>query len=132
MLNTIIKYPPLYTTISNSVAEIFSLQPLVATVPFECLHDSKKDHFYNIFILKTAGPIGVIVLGALYYAAKKCWLQTLRVDITELKDRKKQLHDVFMEAFFIITYVAFVPGRCVCLFMLWKILIQVTEYFQHI
>ena len=105
-----IDYPQLYTRVSESISEIFSLEFMMTTVPFECLHYSNHNHYYDMLFTKTAGPIGVVVLGALYYAARKCRLQMLQIDTTELEERKKKLHDRCMEAFFTFTYVVFVPA----------------------
>ena len=130
MLKVVINYPRLYTTYSSRVAEVFSLQFLVAAVPFECLYKSKKGHYYNELIAKTAGPIGVIALGAVLYVAMKHGLRLQCTDTAQFQKRKNQLSEKFTRAFFLITYVVYVPSRCVCPFVLFKIPIQITEYFQ--
>jgi len=111
MLITVIGYPVLYKQVSNEVSSILSLGFLVSTVPFECLHNSKNYHFYPMLFAKTAGPIGITALGALYYAAKRFWLKMLYTDTAEFEEINNKLHAKCMEAFFIITYVVFVPGR---------------------
>lgn len=129
----IVTYPHLYTRFCKACSEIFSLQFLADAIPVECFHNSKKSHFYAEFIFETAGPIGVVALGAaLYYVAMKYGLRSLCTDTAQLQERKKKLHGKCMEALFLFTYVVYVPSRCVCLFILFRMLIQTTEYFQRV
>lgn len=103
-----ITYPENFGIFSDHVSSAFT--PSVESIlRMACIRSARKDLYFMILLVDTAVPIGVVVVGSVYYAVNSQRLRKSYHDPIEMENRIRELYAFCMEVFFVFTYVLFVP-----------------------
>ena len=106
-------YPGNFENLSNELEQIATLGLSNTLIALECLAITHTDLYFQFLLITTIPPIAMVAMGVLGYTVYTHWLRISSTHTLRTQKRIQNAHHWCMGAFFLFTYIIFVPCRSI-------------------